>query len=181
MSNYEKNVVTLQKILKEPFKMKKQIYTKINRENYSVIDNTTGEIVSGVTTIHTSCIDEFIMFFFKSIPVLMNLDGNTFKVLMYCWKYSAISPKDQSNYIINDKIFKEDLATLTNGELTENVINKAISQCKKMGLLIRKSKGRYMLNPDYFYKGSLSDRSNLQIQINYKPTDNKNFDNNEEN
>ncbi|MBR1718074.1 MAG: replication/maintenance protein RepL [Bacilli bacterium] len=133
--------------------------------------------MSGITTIHTSCIDEFIMFFFRSIPSLMQLDGNTLKVLLWCWKYSSISPCNKSNVFYNNVIFRNALCEASNDTLTHSIINKAICTCNKLGIIVKKTKGYYELNPDYFYKGLLTDRAKLLLQVQYEPTENKNFDN----
>ena len=39
----------------------------------------------------------------------------------------------------------------------------------KKGLLIKQCKGQYTLNPEYFFKGTLSNRSSLKYTLCYNP------------
>ena len=47
--------------------MAKKIYTQITNPDLKVVCTTTGEIVSGVSTVKCDSIDDFIMCFLSSI------------------------------------------------------------------------------------------------------------------
>lgn len=147
--------------------MSRRIFTRINRPDLAVVNTATGELVSGVADIKCNSIDEFIMCFMASIPQVVKLDGNTMRVLMWCWKFSSFNPSiPEANIITNDKAFKDKIRQ-EGCNLTDTVINKAIHTLYVEGMLIKRCKGSYFLNPDYFFRGTLSSRANLQYNVSY--------------
>lgn len=112
-------------------------------------------------------IDEFIMCFLWSIPQVTRLDGNAMRVLMWCWKFSSFNPSiPEANAIVNDKAFKNRIR-MEGGNLSDSVIDKAIHTLNKEGMLEKRCKGNYFLNPKYFFRGTLSSRSQLQYNVSY--------------
>lgn len=147
--------------------MPKKIYTKVKHPELSVVNNTTGEIISGVADIRCETIDEFIMCFMSCIPQVVRLDGNTIRVLMWCWKFSTFNPNiPEANVVTNDQAFKDRIRQ-EGGDMTNSTIDKAIYILHKEGMLIRRCKGSYFLNPDYFFKGTLSNRAKLKCSISF--------------
>lgn len=145
--------------------MSKKIFTKILHPELNVVNTATGEIVSGVANIKCDTIDEFIMCFMSSIPQVVQLDGNTIRVLMWCWKFSSFNPNiPEANVITNNQAFKDKIRQ-EGGDMTNATIDKAIHILYKEGMLLRRCKGSYFLNPDYFFKGTLSDRAKLQYCV----------------
>ena len=71
--------------------MANKIFTRVINPNLAVVNTTTGEIESAVATVKVSTINEFIFCFLKSIPQITSLDGNTMRVLMWCWKFSSFN------------------------------------------------------------------------------------------
>ena len=133
--------------------------------DYSLLDNNTGEILEYRQTKKLS-LDEFIMVFFTSCPMLLKLKGFNLKVLICCWKFSSYNYENdkEGNIIHNNSSFK-DYCRAEGLETSDASIDNAISQLKKNGFLIKKCKGEYMLNPKYFFKGTLSKRSKLQLNL----------------
>lgn len=147
--------------------MSKRIFTKISNPELSVVNTSTGEIVSGVADVRCDSVDEFIMCFLGSIPQITKLDGNTMRVLMWCWKFSSFNPSiPEANTIVNDRAFKDKIKS-EGGNLSDSVIDKAIHTLNKEGMLRRRCKGNYFLNPVYFFRGTLSGRSQLQYKVSY--------------
>lgn len=147
--------------------MSKTLKIRINKPNLAVTDTDSGEIISGVSEQICSSIDEFIMFFLASLPKIETLDGNTLKVLMWCWKLSTFNPNiPEANIITNDKAFKSKVRE-GGSKLTDTVINKAVHELAKANFLIKRCKGSYFLNHDYFFKGTLVNRAKLQHNIKY--------------
>jgi hypothetical protein len=147
--------------------MAKRIYTIVNHPELGIVNNTTGEIISGVADIKCETIDEFIMCFMSSIPQVVKLDGNTIRVLMWCWKFSSFNPSiPEANVITNDQAFKQKIRQ-EGGDMTNSTIDKAIHTLYKEGMLLRRCKGSYFLNPDYFFRGTLSNRARLQCNISF--------------
>jgi hypothetical protein len=147
--------------------MAKKIFTTVTNPELSVVNTATGEIVSGVAEVKCSTLDEFIMCFMSSIPQMVRLDGNTIRVLMWCWKFSSFNPSiPEANAVTNDQAFK-DKVRQEGGNMSDAVIDKAIHVLHKEGMLIRRCKGNYFLNPNLFFRGTLSNRAKLQCQISF--------------
>lgn len=138
-------------------------------KDYSLLDNHTGEILKYKQTRKLS-VDEFIMVFFASYPQLLKLKGVQLKVLMCCWKYSSYNAEseEEGNIIHNNVSFKE-YCKSEGLETSDANIDNAISALCKNGLLFKKCRGEYMLNPRYFFKGKLSKRSRIQFNVVVEP------------
>lgn len=147
--------------------MTKRIFTKIESPELKVVNTTTGEIISGVANVKCDSVDDFIMCFLSSIPEVTKLDGNAMRVLMWCWKFSTFNPNiPEANSIVTDKAFKDKIR-LEGGDLSDSTIDKAVHTLCKEGMLERRCKGNYFLNPKYFFKGTLSNRSKLKYSVSY--------------
>lgn len=140
-------------------------YITETSEDYSLIDNHTGEIIDLKQTRQVD-IDTFILVFFASFPEIMKLKGVALRVLMCCWKNSTYNPAagSEGNMVFNGPSFKEN-CRLDGLETSDANIDNAFSILTKKGFLFRKHKGEYMLNPEYFFKGRLSDRSKLKCNF----------------
>ena len=148
--------------------MAKKIYTQITNPELKVVCTTTGEIISGVSTVKCDNIDDFIMCFLSSIKEVASLDGNSIRVLLFCWKFSSFNYNiPEANIIVNDVDFKERLR-LNGLNLSDASINNAINKLYKAGMLQKKCRGKYTLNPKYFFKGTLANRSKLQLNVIYE-------------
>lgn len=151
--------------------MIKQKETFVN-EDYALLDKHTGEIKELKQT-RTITLDEFIMVFFASCPELLRLRGLHLKVLICCWKFSSFNPECEAegDLIHNDSVFKNKCKsfglTISNASL-----DNAISYLSKHRFLIKKCKGVYLLNPNYFFKGRLSDKSKIDIHFKVEPVSN---------
>ena len=147
--------------------MTKKIYTQTDIPEFKVVNTVTGEIISGISTVRCESIDEFIMCFLSSIREVAALDGNSIRILLYCWKYSSFNYNlPEANVIVNDKDFKNTIRK--NGlDMSDAVINNCFMKLSKAEILIAKCRGKYILNPKYFFKGTLANRSKLQVNIIY--------------
>lgn len=142
-------------------------YIKQKVENKVVLDTRTGEITDLFVNRKVD-INDFIMVFFDSIPELHKLKPTEYKTLMEIWKHSNYVKNytEQGNVFINDASFK--MSCKRDGlNYTNNNINSYISSLVKKGILIRVNRGRYVLNPKYFFKGTLNDRMRAIINIQY--------------
>ena len=141
-----------------------KVYTNNVDPDYQLLDVNTGEIKEWKRTQVVS-IDEFIIFFFASIPDLVRLKGMQLKVLMCCWKHSTYNNVvEEGNIFHNDKLFK-DYVRSCGLDMKDGAIDVIIHNLTKANVLIKKCKGTYMLNPKYFFKGKLADRSRLEMKI----------------
>lgn len=140
-------------------------YITQKSEDYSLLDKNTGELLEYRQTRKLS-LEEFIMVFFSSYPELFKLKGLQLKVLMCCWKHSTYCKENDTsgNIVHNNASFKRHCRE-EGLELSDASIDNNISALSKAGLLHKKCRGEYLLNPDYFFKGSLSQRT--KIVMNY--------------
>ena len=151
---YKQNKINMENL--KTIQIKDKDYVKVNPD--------TGEVKDAYVTRKVS-MDEFIMLFFNSFPELFKLEGNALKLLMCIWKKSSYNPfEDSGNLFYNNKIFKEYVRS-TGLNLTDLTINMYVSKLAKKDILIKQCQGTYMLNPLYFFKGKLSDRTHLKLVI----------------
>lgn len=138
-------------------------------KDYSLLDNNTGEILDYRKTRKVS-IEDFMMVYLASYSDMLKLTGMQMKVLMCCWRYSAFNDRNcnSGNLIYNNGLFKENCKR-DGLNTSDAVINNAISQLEKYGFLLKKCKGTYLLNPKYFFKGTISDRTKLQYNLIVEP------------
>lgn len=150
-------------------------YITETSEDYSLVDKNTGEVLEYKQTKKIT-IDEFIMVFFASYPELFKLKGVTLKVLMCCWKMSTYNPANntEGNVINNNALFKS-YCKSQGLQTTDANIDNAVSELSKRNLLIKICRGAYLLNPNYFFKGSLSDRSKIDIYFKVEPLNKENY------
>lgn len=137
---------------------------------YSLYDNITGELLE-YKQVRKVSMDEFIMVFFTSYPELIKLSGVQLKILMCCWKLSSFNPLNETvgNIVHNNPMFKE-YCREEGLNAPDASIDNAISQLCKKRLILKRCKGEYMLNPEYFFKGTLSNRSKIDLRFIVEPT-----------
>ena len=145
-------------------------YVTETSENYALLDKQTGEILEYRETRKVT-VDEFIMVFFTSYPELMKLTGVQLKVLMCCWKLSSFNPINEKtgNIVHNNPSFK-DYCREEGVTAPDAGIDNAISKLCKKRLILKRCKGEYILNPEYFFKGTLSNRSKIDLRFIVEPT-----------
>lgn len=142
--------------------------TEVSKD-YAFLDQTTGEIKDLKIT-RTVTQEEFILLFLRAfLPKAISLDGNQLKILLCCWECSTFNPKGSSdgNIFHNDIEFK-DFVRSSGLDLTNGAIDVYVSNLAKANLIIKKCRGKYMLNPEFFFKGTLTDNSRLRLELNTK-------------
>lgn len=134
-------------------------------KGFSVVDENTGELMEYRQTRRLS-LEEFIVVFFSSYPELFRLKGQQLKVLMCCWKHSTYNKDNDTtgNIVHNNASFKAHCKE-DGLDLSDASIDNSISALCKAGLLQKKCRGEYRLNPNYFFKGALSQRSKILMQF----------------
>lgn len=134
-------------------------------KGFSILDENTGELLKYKQTKKLS-LEEFIMVYLASNVKLLRLKGLQLKVLICCWKYSTYNSANstEGNIVHNGASFKQ-YCREDGLETSDVCIDRAFSQLCNMGLLIRKNRGEYLLNPKYFFKGELSQRTKINYNI----------------
>ena len=140
-------------------------YVTEKSKDYSIVDNHTGELIELRQT-RKLTLEEFIMVFFSSYPELFKLKGLQLKVLMCCWKHSSYNKENDTtgNIVHNNASFKQHCRE-EGLKLSDASIDNNISSLCKTGLLRKKCRGEYLLNPEYFFKGTLSQRTKILTQF----------------
>lgn len=149
--------------------MKKKVVAEVSKD-HAIIDLETGELKE-LNQLRTVTMDEFIMVFFASYKELYQLNGVQLKVLMGCWKYSSYNSANyaEGNIVHNNPSFKE-YCRQDGLDTSDANIDNAISILCRKGLLIKRCRGEYLLDPRYFFKGKLSERSKIQYTFVVNPT-----------
>lgn len=140
-------------------------YITEKSKTHALLDKETGEI-KDLNITRKVTLDEFIMVFFASYPELLTLPGLQLKVLMCCWKYSTYNANnaEEGNLLHNNAYFKQ-YCREDGLDASDANIDNCISGLSKRGLLIKRCKGEYLLNPNYFFKGKLTDRSKISYNL----------------
>ena len=135
-----------------------------------IVDNETGEVVSAVAKRVCDTQEEFIKIYLNSIDDLISLDNRMFQVLMVCLREAKFcDDKNQDgNTLYNFKDFKDKCRQLIDNELSDKAINMYVSRLATMQILIRKSRGEFVLNPRYFVKGQMTQKTRLQLVVEYE-------------
>jgi hypothetical protein len=145
------------------------------------ITDGQGEIVKqGVVTKTCKTTEEFVKVYLNALDEMIKLDHRTFQVLMVCMKECSFcdDKHKEGSVVYNLKQFKDKCRDVLGPDkygkpLHDDTINKYMSRLCKMGILIRKSRGEFVLNPSLFIKGELP--TEVLYQAPPRLTDNENF------
>lgn len=140
----------------------------IVKENIKV--NEYGELISAEQTIVKKIsAEEFTQVYLRDNEEFYSLSKAESNVLSICWLlsiyYSDESFNLPGNKVTFDKSFKTIVEKKT-GLKSSTIYNTMASLVKKEMLLKNKDeKGTYYLNPKYFFKGRLTDRTKLVKKV----------------
>ena len=70
----------------------------------------------------------------------------------------------EGNIVNNNKLLKDYIRSC-GLDITDSAIDVIIHNLSKANILIKKCKGTYMLNPQYFFKGKLAEKSKLELRM----------------
>lgn len=139
----------------------------------TTVDQFTGEIISSTKTNIKFCknTDEFIQVYLKDMSGLMNITTHSeMKVIIWIWKMSSYAEEKQvGNMFTTNGMFFDKLKKQFNIE--SKTVRNVICKLNKKGLIIKDKgfRGVYYLNPEFFFKGALSDRTKcLKVVTEYK-------------
>lgn len=149
-------------------------YITEKSEDYKLVDVHTGELLDYNQTKKVP-IEDFIMVYLASIPEMFALQGQQLKLLMAIWRLSSFNKAwcEEGNIFLNDKSTKEAIRRL-GLQLSDSSIDVALHNLVDYGFLIKMGKGKYLLNPRYFFKGTLSDRSHIKLSVEVDPVTKEN-------
>lgn len=139
-----------------------------------ILNKDTGEINTDV--IHTKTLyktvstEEFMLVYINDLSGMFQLENKTeIKLMALIWKDCEFNDSNTNlgNIVYALKQNKEKWAEEINCSLSR--INNTITSLSKKGLLIQESRGVYIVNPKFFFKGFTKDRMKvMQTIIEYK-------------
>lgn len=125
-----------------------------------MVSEETGEILSEETTTHrylANTQEEFFLAYVSMLSVFKDISGPAIKV----YAYLLLNNKSGVKIAIT-KAIKEDICTFIKSKSKSvTVIDNILPELLREGLLLKvaESRGTYMLNPRYAFKGSHFNRN----------------------
>jgi len=104
---------------------------------------------------------DYIKVYLDNIMFLAEISGWIGKILYELIK--SVSYADKGQFLIVNAGYKRILAE--NLGIKPQSVTNAINQLAKKGILIRKERGVFLLNPQYFGKGEWKDISKIRYEI----------------
>lgn len=157
------------------------MYREVSKiESQTVVDSNTGEVLD-TTTKSTHKIeeykkckpDEFVMVYLQDLSGFLKLENATqIKLLSFIWKEVGYNNPEtnEGNVIAILKDDKERWANIL--DVSVRTIDNALAALTKKKLLLSEARGKYSLNPKYYFKGSTKDRAKvLEMKITYQIED----------
>jgi len=137
-----------------------------------IIDRITGEVISEKRTATFKTVSEpkFVKMYIDDIASMMNLNATATKLLVSLATRIGYDSIITLSPFVKRQIAKE--MNIKNVQTIDNNISILISH----GAMMRKGRGTFMLNPDYFAKGKWQDITRLKdayIQLIITYSDNK--------
>lgn len=151
-----------------------------NGRTRTIIKDKNGEIVhdtieNEVFTKYVNGRETFFMAFASTVKILSRLDKMSFLTMMY---YAMESEEGEMRFVANDHYKTKAAALLGIGK---NTLSNAIQRLYKQDCIRRVSSGVYLINPKYFWKGTMNKRPDayenyLRHQTGYKYDPVKSFE-----
>ncbi|MBQ3989837.1 MAG: hypothetical protein II630_03255 [Bacteroidales bacterium] len=147
-------------------------YNKERVPDQIIVNEKTGEVVSAV--IKTTCYspEDFIKLYLDSIDDLIGLNPRLLQVLLICVKHSTFSKMNglEGNFFSNNKILKANCKQVIKSkeELTDGAIDVYLHRLTELKVILRYCRGTYVLNPKYFFKGTITKKSRMQLIATYE-------------
>lgn len=141
---------------------------KVFVRNVTEVETTSGEVISS-TSQQVSLFEKeppYVKVYLEDIGRLNNLNTSEQKVineLVYNMGFNNVVP--------SYKPVKEMIALKLG--MQYNTLDKAIKELHRKGILIRKARGLYIMDPLIFGRGSWKDVSKIRMTIEYLPDGSK--------
>lgn len=151
--------------------MAKKFRTIVDPNNI-IVNKETGEIVGASIKRVCEKPEDFIKLYLTSIDDLLDLNQREFQILLVCIKSSQFYDEAEAkgNFFNNDARFKTNCRRILDEELSDNNINVCISRLAAKKIIIRQSRGLFVMNPRYFFKGTITKKSRLELVATYEGT-----------
>ncbi len=123
----------------------------------------TGEVLGPVINTVYIQPEDFTKLFNNSIDILLSIDPKALQVLLVAVKYCTFSEAngEEGSYFYNDDIFKKHVQELIKPEIKKNTINKYLHDLAEASIIIRQSRGTYLINPYFLLRGKITKPTKL--------------------
>ena len=141
---------------------------KVFVRNVTQVETTTGEVISS-TSQQVSLFEKeppYVKVYLEDIGRLNNLNASEQRVVN-----ELVFNMGFNNVVPSYKPVKELIAQKLG--MQYNTLDKAIKELHKKGILIRKARGLYIMDPHIFGRGSWKDVSKIRMTIDYLPDGSK--------
>ncbi len=138
-------------------------YRREKDPNKEIHDKDTGEVLGPVINTIYIQPENFTKLFNNNIETLLSVHSQALQVLLVAVKYSTFSEAngEEGSYFYNDDIFKQRCHDLIKPEIPKNTINKYLHDLAEASIIIRKSRGTYLINPYFLLKGKIPKTANF--------------------
>ena len=135
-------------------------------EKQEIKVNEWGEIVSAdITTIKKVSAEQFVQVYLQDNEEFYKLSKAESNILSICWLTSAYYNDADLDYPGNKVVYNSELRDkiIIKTGLKESTIKNGMASLTKKSMLIKdpNHRGIYYLNPKFFFKGKLSDRTKV--------------------
>lgn len=140
------------------------IMAKVVRfETSKVVDSETGEVKQETQTYAWNPGNEpnYVKVYIDNIMVLAEINGWISKVMYELIK--SVSYANKGQYIIVNAGYKRIIAE--NLGIKAQTVTNAINELAKKNILIRKERGVFQLNPQFFGKGDWKDIAKIRYEV----------------
>lgn len=143
-------------------------YITVEVEGKKILDEEHGTLEKMYAKINVGSQEEFLKIYINSIDDLANIDHQTFQVMLIVLKRAKYSDKDNvyGNEFYNNDNFKKEVKDKL-GIKKDNTVNKYVSNLAKAKILLRVNKGSYILNPRYFARGTMTNKTRMELIVKY--------------
>lgn len=101
---------------------------------------------------------DFFQFYIHDTSVFAGLSSTAYAFIITAMKLAQESKKEVGNVVTIDKEFKEEVMRLCPTIKNERSLNPVLRSLVQRGLLFHRGyRGKYYLNPAFFYKGVVSE------------------------
>lgn len=132
-------------------------FIKEKREGYVMVDESTGE-VSGVYDTRVVRDEGYCTISMVAIDELIGLSAGELRVLLGIVRIASFNmvDSDLGNIFISSAVTRGELRRL-GVDMTDSGIRSCIDRLSKRGIILRRSRGMYILNPKIVFKGNRVD------------------------
>lgn len=149
-------------------KKDKKFVTHVDEQNLKV-NKETGELTEIYLRKVIETQEEFLKIYINSLDELVKLNNRELQILFIILKRSKFCEEKNKdgNIFYNEHLFKEEVRSVVDKDIKDNIINQYVSSLARNKLIIRVKRGTFILNPLFFAKGKINTDTRLHLVMSY--------------